>query len=331
MDLREIQASFAAEASKLGDYALMTKTELANGYCDADEAAELARQENRTSDAFTFEERKSAFYAALMLRYWHKIFEWMHNSSSLHLDPDEFIGWLSDSFYVVFYYRMWRYEYKAEVKHGKFIDWVRDDSGNLIPNPYYYITDPNAPDKIINRCCASMRGRVYQFYNKDKRKASVTANSIEQMVEEAGDSAAAFSGCYEDAPTISGVQALVTALLHKGNDIEALIIDGIAHHDAFKTHKLSNEVKIPTEDGEVVTDTIVTKAQVFDARRLVKHLTHINPQFMRNFCAEYSVEIARGDDIYNKLTSMSNPKLYRCIEKTLIQIRDNPALLSYIC
>ena len=331
MELREIQASFAVDAGRLGDYALMTKTELANGYCDADEAAELARQEGRDADVMHYEALRSSYYAALMLRYWHKIFEWMYNSSSLHLEPDEFIEWLSDSFYVVFYYRMWRYEYKANVKHGKFIDWVRDDNGELIPNPYYYITDPNAPDKIINRCCASMRGRVYQFYNKDKRKAGITASSIDQMIEEAGDSAAAFSGCYEDAPQVGGVQDLVLALLSKGNYIEALIVDGIAHHDSFKIQKVKSDVTIPTEDGDLVKETLVTKCQVFDARRLVKHLAHISPEFMSKFCLQYSVELETGSDIYNKLTSMSNPKLYKCIEKTLTQIRENPKLLSYIC
>lgn len=331
MELRDIQHMFAADADKLGDYKLMTKTELANGYCDADEAAERAKASGDLSEAARQDELRSAYYAALMLRYWHKIFEWMQNSSSLHLEPDEFVGWLSDSFYVVFYYRMWRYEHQAIVKHGKFIDWSRDENGELIPNKYWYVKDPNAPDKIINRCCASMRGRVYQFYNKDKRKASITASSMEQMIEEVGDSAAAFSGCYEPAPTIDGVQGLVDALLSKGNDIEALVIDGIAHYDAFKVHKETREVTVPTEDGSVVVDKITSKYQMFDARKLVKHLTHISPDFMAQFCQRYAVEYQRGSDIYTKLTSMSNPKLYKCIEKTLIQIRENPTLLSYIC
>ena len=330
MELKEIQASFAAEASILGEYALLTKTELANGYCDADEAFAVALADNNEAEATKQNELRSAYYAALMLRYWHKIFEWMHNSASLHLEPAEFIGWLSDSLYVAFYYRVWRYEHQAIVKHGKFIDWSRDDNGDLIPNQYWYIRDPNAPDKIINRCCGSMRGRVYQFYNKDKRKAAITASSLDQMVEDAGDSAAAFSGCYEDAPIIDGVSGLVSALLSIGNDIEALIVDGIANYDAFKVHKEKTEVKIPTEDGEVFVDTITTRNQVFDARKLVKHLTHINPQFIRKFCDRYSVEVARGNEIYSKLTTMSNPKLYKCIEKTLIQIRENPNLLSYI-
>lgn len=330
MDLRDIQAAFASDAARLGDYSLMTKTELANGYCDADEAAELAREANNEFEVQRQESLRSSYYAALMLRYWHKIFEWMQNSASLHLESTDFIDWLSDSLYVAFYYRTWRYEFEAIVQHGKFIDWSRDENGDLIPNKYWYINDPNAPDKIINRCCASMRGRVYQFYNKDKRKAAVTANSLEQMIEEVGDSAATFSGCYEDALTVSGVDALVNALLHKGNYIEALIVDGIAYHEAFKIDKSTYECTIPTEDGEVVTDTITTKYNVFDARKLVKHLSHISPQFMQQFCARYSIEVSRGDEMYTKLQSMSNPKLYKCIEKTLRQIKENPKLLSYI-
>ena len=109
-----------------------------------------------------------------------------------------------------------------------------------------------------------------------------------------------------------------------------MIVDGIAYRQSFKAHKVKTNITIPTEDGEIITDTITDKVQVFDARRLVKHLTHINPDFMAKFCRYYAIEEERGVDIYNKLTSMSNPKLYKCIEKTLIQIRDNPKLFSYI-
>ena len=330
MDIKDIQRSFAAEASRLGDYALMSKTELANGYCDADEAARALRDSEDVAALAEQEELRNAYYAALMLRYWHKIFEWAHNSASLHLELTDFIDWLSDSLYVAFYYRTWRYQYQAIVQHGEFIDWSRDENGDLIPNKYWYQSDPNAPDKIINRCCGSMRGRVYQFYNKDKRKADVTAGSLDQMVEDVGDSATALSGCYEEAPSVDNVSYLISALLGRGNDIEALIIDGIAHHDAFKIHKEQIEHTIPTEFGDVVTKTEVKKSQVFDARKLVKHLSHINPQFMKYFCDRYAVEVARGDEIYSKLQSLSNPKLYKYIQKTLLQIKENPKLLGYI-
>ena len=330
MDIKNIQGMFAVEAAKLGDYSLMTKTELANGYCDADEAAVAAKNMNDLKEVIRQEELRSAYYAALMLRYWHKIFEWAHNSASLHLELTDFVDWLADSLYVAFYYRTWRYQYQATVQHGRFIDWSRDENGELIPNPYWHETDPNAPDKIINRCCASMRGRVYQFYNKDKRKADITAGSLEQMVDDIGDTATAFVGCYEDAPSIDGVQYLVSALLGRGNDIEALIVDCIAYMDTFKMKKEVIEKTIPTEFGDVNVGQDVHKYQVFDARKLVKQLNHISPQFMRNFCERYSVEVERGDQIYSSLQALSNPKLYRRIQKTLIQIRDNPKLLGYL-
>lgn len=330
MEIKDLQKAFAADASRLGDYSLLTKTELANGYCDADEAAAAARAAGDKAEEAKQEILRSAYHSALMLRYWYKIFEWMQNSMSLHLEPSDFVGWLADSFYVVFYYRVWRYENEAIVKHGRFIDWKRDSSGNLIPNKYWYIIDPNAPDKIINRCCGSMRGRVYQFYNKDKRRAGVTAESIESMIEEAGDSAAIYGGCYEDAPQMNGIECLISAMLSRGEYIEALIVDGIAYQDSFKAKKIERDVRIQTEFGEVVTEKQTEKLSIFDARKLVKHLTHIDSQFISNFCKQYSVQKEQADEIFEKLQKTSNPKLYKCIEKTLIEIRENPSLFSCI-
>lgn len=326
--LKQIQKSFMQDASKLGEYGLLTKTELANGYCDAEEAAfELMA---KGEDASELNSLRSSYYSALMLRYWHKIYEWIGNSASLHLEPSEFVTWLDDSLYVAFYYRTWRYEHEAIVQHGKFIDWGRDENGELIPNKYWYVNDPNAPDKIINRCCGSMRGRVYQYYNKDKRKADITAASVDQMLEDVGDSSAIYNGCYEDAPKTDTISPLINILLNRGNDIEALIIDGIAYRDSFKVKK--NKVVIDCKDdyGNKATETITEKVNVFDSRRLVKHLTHIDPQFMAKFCEQYAVEVERGNEIYSKLQKCSNQKLYKCIEKTLIEFRQNPKLLSYI-
>ena len=330
--LKVIKDSFAADASMLGDYALMTKTELANGYCDEDEAIQALSMVEPRDDAAIHQHEmlRSAYYAALMLRYWHKIYEWSFNSASLHLEITDFVDWLSDSLYVAFYYRTWRYQHQAIVQHGKFIDWSRDENGELIENKYWYMIDPNAPDKIINRCCGSMRGRVYQYHNKEKRKVGVLSESLDQLIEDIGDSAITDNGCYDEGPTLDSIGYLVSALIKRGNDIEALIVDGIAYHDAFKEKKNTIEKSIPTEFGDVVVEKDVAKVAVFDARKLVKHLSHINPQFMRRFCDTYAVTQERGTEIYNKLQTLSNPKLYNYIKKTLIQIRDNPTLLSCI-
>lgn len=331
MDINEMQKMFQQDASGLGDYQLMSKTELANGYCDAEEAARQARAEGNEADAEMYDTIRSQYYSALMLRYWYKIFEWAQNSSSLHLPLTDFADWLSDSLYVVFYYRTWRWEYEAVVRHGIFEGWKRDAEGNLIPNKYYWRTDPNAPDKIINRCCGSMRGRVYQYHNKDKRKAGVHIYSLDQMIADAGDSAVEFTGCYVDAPSENekGAYSLVTELLHRDEGIEALIIDGIANYETYKTKKNTYYIKdIDEETGEEIETKYVETSSSFDPRKLVKHLTHIDQKFMRQFCVNYSISLAKGNDIYIKLKKMSNPKLYKCIEKTLTEIRQTPQLLD---
>lgn len=331
MNIKEMQAMFQKDAEGLGDYQLLSKTELANGYCDAEEAARQAIAEGNQAEAANQESIRSQYYSALMLRYWYKIFEWAQNSSSLHLELIDFVDWLSDSLYVAFYYRTWRWEYEAIVRHGIFEDWKRDKDGNLIPNKYYWRVDPNAPDKMINRCCGSMRGRVYQYHNKDKRKASVQTYSLDQMIEDAGDSAVEFSGCYVDAPSPiqRGTYVLVSELLQRDEGIEALIIDGIANYDTYKTKKNTYYIKeVDEETGEEAEVKCVENSSQFDSRKLVKHLTHIDQKFMRQFCVNYSISLAKGDDIYIKLKKMSNPKLYKCIEKTLIEIRQTPQLLE---
>lgn len=296
MDIKDIQRQFKMCASKLEDYELMSKTELANGYCDAQEAGD--------------EDLRSAYYSALMLRYWYKIFKWQQDSASLHLELSDFVDWLQDAFYVVFYYKEWRYEYKAEVKEGNFLGWKLDKEGNKIPNPYYWRTDPNAPDKIINRCCFSIRGKYYQFNNKDKRKANVTNMSIEKEVDENGDSALDYLGCVDENGFIDGTKDIITMLISKNKLVEAVVVDGIVNGDSFKTTKLD-------------------MAGAFDMRKLVKYLNNMNQKYIREiFAKQYGLKASQQEELILKMEKLSNISLYKYIKKTLIEIKENPDLLS---
>jgi len=333
MTISEMQTAFKDDASILGDYQAMTKTELANGYCDADEAAIKARDNDDLDKAEEYEMLRSSYYSATMLRYWYKIFDWQKNSYTLNLDSTDFVDWLSDSLYVAFYYRVWRYEFEAIVKEGKFIQYKLDEQGNKIPNSYYYITDPNAPDKIINRCCGSMRGRVFQFHNKDKRKIDTQTYSLNSMVDEEGDYAISYSGAYteDDRPYIHGAYSLVQMFLEKGETLEALIVDSIAYQDTFKKEKTVNLKKdFDKETGEEVKLKEVSISNRFDSRKLIKHLNSIGEDFIYSFCENYQVTDITGDKILNKLKSLTNVKLYKMIEKTLEEIRQTPSLLDCI-
>lgn len=319
--LQEAQEQFRRSANTLGDYSILTKTELANGYCDAEEAGD--------------EILRSAYFSALMLRYWYKIYEWKRDSASLHLEEDDFIGWLSESLRIAFVYRNWRYEYKAIVSlknNGEFLGWELDENGNKIPNPYYWKVDPNAPDKIINRCCFSTRGREYQFHNKDKRRANVTVYSMDSMVDENGDCALDYAGAVENISITNGAFELIHRFLNDGRMLEAVILDGIVNHDSFKEDKSYHyEYDTDEETGEEIKEKVCDYSTEFDPRKLVKHLNSINQDFMQNyFCNEYDITDIEGNAILEKLNKTSNSKLYKYIQKTLIQIRETPELLNYL-
>lgn len=331
MTLREMQIDFTKQASRLGEFQLLTKTELANGYCDAEEAGWACKEAGDVKGHEFYEDLRSQYYAALCLRYWYKIFRWMKDSASLNLAPEDFVEWLDWTFWDAFYYRQWRWEWKAEVKHGHFIEWKLDKDGNRIPNPYYWRVDPNAPDKIINRCAGSARGYFYQYHNKDKRKADVQAYSIESMVDENGDCSLDYVGCITPGTEINGVTELINALLSKGKGIEALIIDGIVNYDSYKTTDIKETViKVDEETGEEYSDTITTSTSEFNARKLVKHLNTVNQEFMQRFIQDYDLSKDAGIELYGQLKSMTNSKLYKSIKKTLLELRESKKYLSYL-
>lgn len=334
MTVGEMQNAFIKDASVLGDYQLMTKTELANGYCDADESAQKAKADGDMTSFGHFEMLRSAYHSALMLRYWYKIFEWQRNSNTLNLELSDFVDWLADSLYVVFYYRTWRYEFEAVVKEGQFIEYKLDKDGNKIPNSYYYVNDPNAPDKIINRCCGSMRGRVFQYHNKDKRKVNTQTYSLDNMIEEDGDYAAMSAGVYsndEAAKSQDDAYSLVRALLQRGESLEALIVESIAYHDSFKDEKVvKTATDVDEETGEEYQYNYSTTVAKFDSRRLVKHLNSIGEDFIYEFCETYNLNETAGSKLLEKLKSLTNVKLYKAIEKTLKEIQQSPELLSYL-
>ncbi len=324
MDIKEIQITFIKEAVGLGDYQLMTKLELANGYCKADEEGD--------------ETKRSQYWAALMLRYWYKIFEWIQNSKSCKLQPEDFVDWLHNSLVDAFYYRSWWWEYKGTVQYGKFLEYELDEHGNKIPNPVYWKVDPNAADKSINYFCAARRGKEYQALNKQKRKTNVLTYSLDANMEAVGDSALEQSGAVEEIDHTNVIQYIVQKFLNQGRSIEALILDGIANHDAFKETKTSH---IETDVEEIVDDEtgevkeVETKEKVydysysFDPRRLVKHLNTINQEFMKQyFSVEYEISLADCDVILEKLHKLNNTKLYNLIKKTLINVRQDSDIMS---
>lgn len=313
MSLATSKKSFVEDASRLKDYDKMSVLELANLACDAEEQGN--------------EKLRSSCWSALMLHYWYKIHKWKMSSMSLGLEDDEFVFWLYDSLCAAFHYRSWRWEYKAVVKKGKFIEWKLDENGEKIPNPHYWKVDPNAADRTINFFCAAQRGRVYQYMNKDERKLNAQATSIESIVDDNGRQIDSIG--HTKPLEVSGAKELVNLLLKNKKPMEALVADGIAYQDSFRTKKQTSHFKDLDSQGNEVNKRVITKSESFDMRMLVKHLSTIDSEFIKNyFCSTYYLSQDEGNSILEQVSKMSNPKWYNCIKKTMLEIKDNPNLLS---
>lgn len=295
MSLTEARRTYQAAASYLGDYRSISKWELAHGYSVA--------QKNNDRNKMNY------FFGALMDRYWYKIPQWILNSASLHLPPEEFVHWLEDSLLVAF----------------------RWELGN--PDSSIY-DDPNGPDKVINRCCFSTRGREYQYYNKDKRKNDAQAVSIYQEYED-GDDSESFNLLDNVAstkgPRVDGAKELINLFLSQHNPVGAMILDGVAYQNAFKENREAHYIEEKDSQGRDIRKKYIGKSEAFDMRRLVKHLRAIDKSFIYDyFCKKYDIRDIPKDSLIDLFGNMNYSKIHRSIERTFKEIRNSEELKGYL-
>jgi hypothetical protein len=292
MTLSEIHANYEQFASGIPNWNKMTKSELANGYCDADDAHD--------------ELKRSQYYAALMCKYWYMIPYMQKNcqslSDSLNMSLEDFVAWLEESFDVAFKYRRWR------------------DPTNELSK------DPKAPEKIINRCIFSTQKRWYAFYNKDKRRINVYSYSLEESEELHGDGADGLS-VEDDTAQQDYCHDLVQHMLDKGKILEAFIIDGVCYQDTFK----QTVKRIKTDELDEYRHKIVHESvkDEFSTRKLVEHLTNIDASFLNYFNTTYTI---KDTDLFNntvnELKTESHTKLNNILKHIMSDLRTNKEVAS---
>lgn len=300
--IQEMYKSYFISASLLGDFQSMTKTELANGYCDADDAKDFSKRDQ--------------YYSALMLRYWYKIYDFYNESKSAKLELEEFASWVSESLDVGLKYRRWR------------------DQSNPLSK------DPNAPDKVFNRCFFSTRKRWYTYFNKDKRKLNYTpSNSIEDWFNDDNMASPAdfeeisniwlySTGNYTEIELESPSYSVVQHYLNKGKVLEAIIVDSIAHQDSFNTKTLKRKKKIFNEEGKEIK--VGEKVTEFSDRKIIKQLNNLDDGYLKYFQQTYNVSRSKLKDAVKQISKISNTKLYNYVSSTLSELRDNEDIIKIL-
>lgn len=211
--LKEIYSSYVQDASLLGDYQSMSKTDLANGYYDSIDNNDVNKAQH--------------YFSALVLRYWYKIYEWGNTSRSTRLGLEDYYSWLVEAISLSLGVCNLGIN-KTKNAKSKIREWDNPKSS--------LYKDINGPDKLINRALFSVRNYYYQKFNKDKRKINYLCYSIDEQEEDFGDGNVDTikSASYNDNYLVNNI---IDLLLIKGKIIEAIIIDSISYQDSFKVYK----------------------------------------------------------------------------------------------
>jgi hypothetical protein len=294
MTLSEMYANYENYASGISNWQKLSKSELANGYCDADDAHD--------------ELKRSQYYAALMCKYWYMIPYMQKNcqslSDSLNMSLEDFADWLSESLDVAFKYRRWR------------------DPANSLSK------DPKAPEKIINRCIFSTQKRWYAFYNKDKRRINVYSYSLEESEELHGDGADGLS-VIDDTAKQDYCHDIIQRFIDEGKYLEAFIIDGVCYQDVFKqTIKRIKTNELDEYRHKIVHESITTE---FNERKLINHLSNLDDSFINYFTTTYNISDEEAiKETIRTLSTTSHTKLNSVLKHILVNMRNNKEVTSLL-
>lgn len=258
--LHDIYNAYYQCASSIPNWESMSKTDLANAYCDAEEKGD--------------EESKNKYYSALMLRYWGNVFKLFRESKSARLEIEDFASWLSESLNVAFKYKRWR-----DPNHKAF-------------------KDPDAVDKIINRCIYSTRKRYYTYFNKDKRKLNYTIFSADSYPSDLLD-------FHNNTTTFQDTTCrdIITNLLKRGKLEEAIIVDSICYQDT-------------TQNGNFSRRKLLKELKELDASRFLVNKEDLNLQIK---------------DIIDNFKTLNSVQLSRKITKTLNFLKKDKEVLNILC
>lgn len=214
--LEYLREEFILDANKIGDWKKMSKLAIAKGY--------IANENNKKV--------RDSHFSAFALRFWHEIptlyKECAFLVNKLHLTPEDIADVYFDAIRDVFKYRAFMNE-----------------------NIFKYVKDGNE-DKFINgyvyRAIDSARQRLFQYYNKGKRRAVLNSYSLDAMVDENGDCVLAdnSNGKHKE------IDELIKHLIQDDEIYEALLVYSLVYCDVY-TKEYNNGVgKLVCKDKKVI-------------------------------------------------------------------------------
>lgn len=286
--------AYLTVANQIPNWKTLTKTEVANLYCDADENKD--------------ELKRSQYFAVLMCQYWYMV-PHMYTINQglvnlLGLDYEDFLGWLDEALLLALKYRRWR---NPEFTH--------------------LFANPRGAEIVINRSIFSVQKRWYKFYNEGKRRGDFFTYSLDESIEKFGDSAEGVAT--EGLLVEEGVRGIVQKYIDKDKLVEALILDGICYQDSYITKGNIIESTEQNSLGHKITYTQTNYE--FSSTKLVKHFFGINKQYINYFLDTYTVDKSKLINVVETLSKHKKTKLSLVIRNQLKALKNSKELRTLLC
>ena len=293
--LKETFELYEKDANIIQGWKNMTKTELANGFCNYDELEQTPHNKSM----------KEHYFSALMCKYSYMItYMYSRRQSVLRrLDIDDYHDWVVEGLLTGLKYRRWR--------DPQFKDLYNN---------------PNGAEVVFNRCFYSIERKYYKYYNQDCRKLGYTTLSLEDEIDSntnennEGSDKIHLEDIVEDSITNeihpNMCRDMVQYYLNKGKILEALIVDGIGYHATFKETKSD----VVEEVGGKKVNTFYKKKE-FSPKEMVNHLVNLGPHFINYFHKNYNIQNDVLENCIKKIETTKRTKLYSIIDATLTEMK----------
>jgi hypothetical protein len=213
------------------------------------------------------------------------------NTVAPSLEHEDFFWWLYEAIEYACKYRGWR-----------------DTSKKL-----------NA-QQCINKCIDTIKLQKYYDMRLDKKKTANFTVSMDAPIggDGDGDDAAKTIAdmleseeCWDDHSK-DDVILLVQNYINRNKIIEAIMIDNIAFNDVQRYYKKT-----------VKTDTskYTEYSSEFWPYRLVQIVSKLSSSYKQEFMSKYKISEEKLDAVLGVIDRANNQKLYKLLDKTLVDLR----------
>ena len=262
-------------ASLIPDWQKMNKNDLINLYLEKENDESL----------------RDAYFSAIMLRYWGNIGKFYIQSKSSGFTIEDCYSWLVEAIRIGLKYRRWK------------------DPDNPLSK------DPNAPDKVINRCLFSIRRYHYYLSNRDKRKINHTTLSLDQYITDEHP---------EDHNTL--LKSNEDFYASTKEDLDSYFL--IKHY--FDCHKYLEGFTL----NLLCTSSCIYKSKV-NFSRLASSVLLYNENDIETLSVKYNIVNLKDKDSLKQtvlsLSNLSNGKRINVMKKTFQNLSEDETLRRHLC